>query len=195
MRNLREVTAEVFKRSEQRIVAAKRRKKTFLSLGSMAACVVLVLSVWLLIPKGDRSMDSVDESAKPENLESTVSFVDMTDDSDQQIKYYYVSLKIVPMTIADEAHTAVTEPEKINHIAETLQDFLARENDGFKGESNIADSAKFPQYKLIFTTFDNAENGYLLEGNLLTENVNGVTRSVTLTDTQLEELKALLGLM
>ena len=59
---------------------------------------------------------------------------------------------------------------------------------------HFADSAKFPQYKLIFTTFDNAENGYLLEGNLLTENVSGATRSVILTDTQLEELKTLLGL-
>ena len=195
MRNLREVTAEVFKRSEQRMVAAKRRKRIFVSIGSMAACVVLVLSIWTLNPKGDRSMDGVDESTLPENLESTASFVDMADDSDQQVRYYYTALKIEPMTIVDEAHTAVTEPEKINHIAETLQDFLARENDGFKGESGISDSVKFPRYKLIFTTFDNAENGYLLEGNLLTENVNGVTRSVTLTDTQLEELKALLGLM
>lgn len=194
MRKLEDVTAEVFKRSEQRMVAAKRYKKIILSIGSMAACVVLVLSIWLFHPNVDRSMDSVDESAKPENLESTASFEDMTDDIEQQIRYYYTALKIVPMTVADEAHTAVTEPEKINHIAETLQDFLARENDGLKGESDFADSAKLPQYKLIFTTFDNAENGYLLEGNLLTENVNGVTRSVTLTDTQLEELKELLGL-
>lgn len=194
MRNFQEVTAEVFKRSEQRIAAAKRRKKIFLSIGSMAACVVLVLSVWLLNPNVDRSMDSVDESARPENLESTASFEDMADDSDQQVRYYYTELKIVPMTVADEAHTAVTEPEKVNRIAETLQDFFARENDGFKGESDFADSAKFPQYRLIFTTFNNAENGYLLEGNLLTENVSGATRSVTLTDTQLEELKTLLGL-
>lgn len=194
MRNFQEVTAEVFRRSEQRIAAAKRRKKIFLSLGSMAACVVLVLSVWLLNPNVDRSMDCVDESARPENLESTASFEDMADDSDQQVRYYYTALKIVPMTVADEAHTAVTEPEKVNRIAETLQDFFARENDGFKGESDFADSVKFPRYKLIFTTFDNAENGYLLEGNLLTENVSGATRSVTLTDTQLEELKTLLGL-
>lgn len=194
MRNLEDVTAEVFKRSEQRMVAAKRRKKIFLSIGSMAACVVLVLSIWLFHPNVDRSMDSVDESAKPENLESTASSEDMTDDVEQQIRYYYTALKIVPMTVADEAHTAVTEPEKVNRIAETLQDFFARENDGFKGESGISDSVKFPRYKLIFTTFDNAENGYLLEGNLLTENVSGETRSVTLTDTQLEELKALLGL-
>lgn len=194
MRNLEDVTAEVFKRSEQRMVAAKRRKKIFLSIGSMAACVMLVLSIWLFDPNVDRSMDSVDESARPENLESTASFEDMADDSDQQVRYYYTALKIVPMTVADEAHTAVTEPEKVNRIAETLQDFFARENDGLKGESNFSDSAKFPQYKLIFTTFDNAENGYLLEGNLLTENVSGVTRSVTLTDTQLEELKTLLGL-
>lgn len=194
MRDFQEVTAEVFKRSEQRLVAVKRRKRIFISFGSMAACVALVLSFWAFSPKGDRSMDSVDESARPENLESTASFVDMTDDSDQQVRYYYTALKIVPMTVADEAHTAVTEPEKVNRIAETLQDFFARENDGFKAESNIADSAKFPQYKLIFTTFDNAENGYLLEGNLLTENVNGETRTVTLTDTQLEELKTLLGL-
>lgn len=194
MRNLEDVTAEVFKRSEQRIAAAKRRKKIFLSIGSMAACVALVLSIWLFNPNVDRSMDSADESAKPENLESTASFVDMTDDSEQQIRYYYTALEIVPMTVADEAHTAVTEPEKVNRIAETLQDFFARENDGFKGESDFADSVKFPRYKLIFTTFDNAENGYLLQGNLLTENVNGVTRSVTLTDTQLEELKMLLGL-
>ncbi len=195
MRNFQEVTAEVFKRSEQRMVAAKRRKKLFLNLGSMAACVALVLSIWLLNPKGDRSMDSVDESARPEGFENTASVEDMSDDSEQQVRYYYVALKIVPMTIADEAHTAVTEPEEVNRIAETLQDFFARENDGFKGESNIADSAKFSQYKLIFTTFDNAENEYLLEGNLLTENINGVTRSVILTDTQLEELKVLLGLM
>lgn len=188
------MTAEVFKRSEQRLVAARRRKKIIFSLGSMAACVVLVLSVWLLNPNVDRSMDSVDESARPENLESTASFEDMADDSDQQVRYYYTALKIVQMTVADEAHTAVTEPEKVNRIAETLQDFFASENDGFKGESGISDSVKFPRYKLIFTTFDNAENGYLLEGNLLTENVNGVTRSVALTDTQLEELKALLGL-
>lgn len=194
MRNFQDVTAEVFKRSEQRLVAARRRKKIIFSFGSMAVCVVLVLSVWLLNPKVDRSMDYVDESARPENLESTASFEDMADDSDQQVRYYYTELKIVPMTVADEAHTAVTEPEKVNRIAETLQDFFARENDGFKGESGISDSVKFPRYKLIFTTFDNAENGYLLEGNLLTENVNGVTRSVTLTDTQLEELKALLGL-
>ncbi|MBQ3549662.1 MAG: hypothetical protein IJA41_01670 [Clostridia bacterium] len=194
MRNFQEVTAEVFKRSEQRLVAAKRRKRMLLSFGSMAVCVVLVLSVWLFYPNVDRSMDSVDESAKPENLESTASFEDMADDSDQQVRYYYTELKIVPMTVADEAHTAVTEPEKVNRIAETLQDFFARENDGFKGESGISDSVKFPRYKLIFTTFDNAENGYLLEGNLLTENVSGATRSVTLTDTQLEELKALLGL-
>lgn len=194
MRNFQEVTAEVFKRSEQRMVAARRRKKIFLSLGSMAACVVLVLSVWLLDPNVDRSMDRVDESARPENLESTASFEDMADDSDQQVRYYYTALKIVPMTVADEAHTAVTEPEKVNRIAQTLQDFFARENDGFKGESGISDSVKFPRYKLIFTTFDNAENGYLLEGNLLTENVSGATRSVTLTDTQLEELKTLLGL-
>lgn len=194
MRNFQEVTAEVFRRSEQRIAAAKRRKKIFLSLGSMAACVVLVLSVWLLNPNVDRSMDRVDESVKLENLESNASFEDMADDSDQQVRYYYTALKIVPMTVADEAHTAVTEPEKVNRIAETLQDFFARENDGFKGESGISDSVKFPRYKLIFTTFDNAENGYLLEGNLLTENVSGATRSVTLTDTQLEELKALLGL-
>ena len=194
MRNFQEVTAEVFRRSEQRIAAAKRRKKIFLSIGSMAACVVLVLSIRAFSPKGDRSMDGIDESVKLENLESNASFEDMTDDSDQQVRYYYTELKIVPMTVADEAHTAVTEPEKVNRIAETLQDFFARENDGFKGESGISDSVKFPRYKLIFTTFDNAENGYLLEGNLLTENVNGVTRSVTLTDTQLEELKALLGL-
>ena len=194
MRILEDVTAEVFKRSEQRMVAAKRRKKIFLSIGSMAACVVLVLSIWLFNPNVDRSMDSVDESARPEGFENTASVEDMTDDVEQQIRYYYTALEIVPMTVADEASTDVTEHEKINHIAETLQDFLARENDGFKGESNIADSAKFPQYKLIFTTFDNAENGYLLEGNLLTENVNGVKRSVALTDTQLEELKMLLGL-
>lgn len=194
MRDFQEVTAEVFKRSEQRMVAAKRRRKIFLSIGSMAACVALVLSFWALSPKGDRSMDGVDESVKPENLESTASFEHMTDDVEQQIRYYYTALKIVPMTVADEAHTAVTEPEKVNRIAETLQDFFARENDGFKGESDIADSVKFPQYKLIFTTFDNAENGYLLQGNLLTENINGVTRSVTLTDTQLDELKTLLGL-
>ena len=194
MRNFQDVTAEVFKRSEQRLVAARRRKKIIFSFGSMAVCVVLVLSVWLLNPNVDRSMDRVDESVKLENLERNASFEDMADDSDQQVRYYYTALKIVPMTVADEAHTAVTEPEKVNRIAETLQDFFARENDGFKGESGISDSVKFPRYKLIFTTFDNAENGYLLEGNLLTENVNGVTRSVTLTDTQLEELKALLGL-
>lgn len=194
MRNFQEVTAEVFRRSEQRIAAAKRRKKIFLSLGSMAACVVLVLSIRAFSPKGDRSMDGIDESVKLENLESNASFEDMADDSDQQVRYYYTALKIVPMTVADEAHTAVTEPEKVNRIAETLQDFFARENDVFKGESDIADSVKFPRYKLIFTTFDNAENGYLLEGNLLTENVSGATRSVILTDTQLEELKALLGL-
>ena len=160
----------------------------------MAACVVLVLSIRAFSPKGDRSMDGIDESVKLENLESNASFEDMTDDSDQQVRYYYTALEIVPMTVADEAHTAVTKPEKVNRIAETLQDFFARENDGFKGESGISDSVKFPRYKLIFTTFDNAENGYLLEGNLLTENVSGATRSVTLTDTQLEELKALLGL-
>ena len=194
MRNFQEVTAEVFKRSEQRLVAARRRKKIIFSFGSMAVCVVLVLSVWLLNPNVDRSMDRVDESVKLENLESNASFEDMADDSDQQVRYYYTALEIVPMTVADEAHTAVTKPEKVNRIAETLQDFFARENDGFKGESGISDSVKFPRYKLIFTTFDNAENGYLLEGNLLTENVNGVTRSVTLTDTQLEELKTLLGL-
>lgn len=195
MRNLEDVTAEVFKRSEQRLVAARRRKKIFLSIGSMAACVVLVLSIWLFYPNVDRSMDSVDESARPEGFENTASVEDMTDDVEQQIGYYYTALKIVPMTVADETHTAVTEPEKVNRIAQTLQDFFARENDGFKGESDFSDSVKIPRYKLIFTTFDNAENGYLLEGNLLTENVNGVTRSVSLTDTQLEEFKALLGLM
>ena len=194
MRILEDVTAEVFKRSEQRMVAAKRRKKIFLSIGSMAACVVLVLSIWLFNPNVDRSMDSVDESARPEGFENTASVEDMTDDVEQQIRYYYTALEIVPMTVADEASTDVTEPEKVNRIAQTLQDFFARENDGFKGESNFSDSAKFPQYKLIFTTFDHAENEYLLEGNLLTENVNGVKRSVALTDTQLEELKMLLGL-
>ncbi len=196
MKSVQEVSAEVKRRSKQRIIAKKRRNRVMISVVSTAACVVLVLGALILHPwdfiSDDRAMDNAHiENIEGVEVQSTTEHTDKTDDNDQLVKYLYVSLEVKRSPFADESAEALSDLERIAYIADTLKDFFA--NDDIVSDLASSDGRqpiKATEYKIIFKTFDGEEVVYVLSGNTLSGGEFGL--SVTLTPTQLQELKAML---
>ncbi len=198
MKSFQEVSAEVKRRSKERIIAKKRRNRVIISVVSTAACVVLVLGALILHPWDFASDDRNADNIETEHIEgiSVQSNVEHTDDSaaeDQLVKYHYVSLEVKQSPFADESAEALSDLEKIAYIAGTLKDFFANDNT----VSDLASSdgrqpIKATEYEIILKTFDGEEVVYVLSGNTLLDGELG--SSVTLIPTQLQELKAMLGI-
>ena len=190
MKSFEQVTGEVFDRSYQRIMKAKRRNRIIISTVSAAACLVLCVGVLTLHPWDNVNMDNVE--GLPEH-----SIVDVTDDSsladstiegEQTVRYYYTALKVFSSEPVDGIEVAQKSLDEIETVALTLQDLL---NNNAQDNSDCSDNLK-RQYTITFDTFDSKEETFILKGNILGGTINGVYKTVLLTDVQTEELKAML---
>lgn len=195
MREIRECTAEVFRRSEKRIQARKRkRNRVLLCGGAMLICLtVLSVSLFPALRPMEKNFAVQENMGLPaENPETATAPAS------------YVRLEIQEN---GQYYALVEEGTEVSHIYRRVEALL----DPTAGQDEIALPESLPgatvedycsatqgapeealDYAMTFSTAEGSTLTYRLTGNRL---INASTeQSVVLSDNQLAELKEALGI-
>lgn len=183
MRKLDECKAEVFRRSEGRIEKRKKRKKMFLfCCGPLVLCVA-VLAVLMLPGK----MDYAPSDGKTEMAGSQTGGTTAVEIRGNHLLSVYSDL--------------ITDPARVQQICDTIRGYTAKGSvdetmtdatDGANGALPPPAAPPFLEGGYTVTFLGTGEI-YIIRGNQLTNKQTGQT--VELSDSQLSQLKKLLGLI
>ena len=187
MKEINAYTAEVFRRSEQRIRQRKRTRNRLFAL-CIPFCLIALVSSALLLPGKMRT--------KNESAESHLSGVD------QELASPYAAV----MILGDDAHSEkVTEQAAVAKAFAEIHSLFAAVDaadqnadvnfvaEDKNGEDARPDSiSKGNGYTIIFTTEAGTETVYTLSGNMLLNNETNET--IFLSDAQLARLMTALGI-
>ncbi len=189
MRSFEERKAEIFKRSEIRIVKRKKGQKI------LTLCIPLVLCVSLLsvifIPKislfGDKSSD--------------FGYTNLSDVA-------YTSLEVTNNTTIKTNSKNYSNQTDIDNAYKVIVSFFSDNDclpsednkyknpeasaDDFSNNNYSQDSSKSATYTITFSSKNGSVLIYVLDGNTLTNNTT--KEKANLTDTQLSQLKKALNL-
>ncbi len=185
MREIDECKAEVFRRSEKRIKERKKKRNHILSLCIPLCLVVTVWSVMIMpamMPK--KAVKNVAE----------VVIEDCTTSNSYVCPYTEVMIRNADSS--NVGSQSVTDKVKVARIFETISALNESADGGLTADEDAADQNESTKnltgYIITFVTEDGSEKVYALDNNELF-NVDENTR-IILTDSQLEELSALLGI-
>lgn len=186
MRELNECTAEVFRRSENRIKQRKRKRNHILTL-CIPVCLVAVL--WSVMLSQEKTSVSMDDASK-ESME-------MVAESNGTSKVHsYVAVEVQNSRTSSE-DKKIEDSVQITEIYSLMQELY--ETDG--GETTedytiygheTSGTSTTDTYTIIFISEDGSKTSYRLYGGCLTNEETG--ESVSLNENQLVELQKVLGL-
>ena len=195
MRNFEERKAEIFRRSENRIIERKRKHRQLLAF-CIPFCVVCIFSA-AIIPS---LPFATDDSA----AESNIAIFDSADKSDEDLSagelHSYVTVAIDGI---NKQQYTVTAASSVDGIFELFDEIFSYYDisDFSETASNTADSSTLkdaPSEDKINNsiTVELNNNGskriLTLDGNSLSDTANNI--EIELSDEQLNELKTALGL-
>ena len=183
MRNLNECQAEIFRRSEERIKARRRKKRVLAACVPSVLCLTLISVFFLpgLLP--ERSADSV-EPALPESAAGCIP------DSIEKITVYGPDFSKTYLEFS-QVHTISSQLKTYSSANEMTEESLRGENFKENSYTGIADRTD-AEYTIFMTTEDGKSLNFLFSGNTLT---NLATKeSYALSQQQVTELYDLLGI-
>lgn len=190
MRDLNECQAEVFRRSETRIKERRKARNRILALCIPLCLIVTVWSVMILptmLPARESS-DNAAEGIVEENVGSIVcSYTEVEIQNVSKFPEHYEKLtdKIAVTKIFSSIHSLFVGVDGADHAGGGLPDA--------DGDDNQTGNTSNPTgYMITFSTEDGSQTVYNLNDNTLLNMMTNET--VILTDTQVAELKAALGI-
>lgn len=195
MREIRDCTAEVFRRSEIRIQARKQKRKRILVNGATMLICLTVLSAAFFpalrpLEKGDAVQENMGPTAgKAEMATAPASYVRLEIQENGQ--YYALveeSLEVsqiyhVVKSMFDTKDDLGTEVKPDSIISEKVEDFSSATQEA--PEEALG-------YTMTFSTAEGSTVTYTLTGNRLID--ASTEQSVALSENQLAELKEALGI-
>ena len=197
MRELKECTAEVFRRSEKRIKDRKRNRNRLLVLCLPLCLVVTALSVTLLpaLMAAERRHDNA--------VEMDVGYGD-GNDAETTLESLGISCAYTAVALQGAAHSEmVTDRAAIANLYDTIRSIFAHA-DG-EGQGDVGDVAeesadldqtesaeKREEYTILFSNKEGEQTVYHLVGNTLLH--EGTNETVRLSDAQVAELFTVFGI-
>ena len=197
MREINECTAEVFRRSENRIKERKRNRNRILAFCIPLCLIVTVWSIMILpaMMPASKSNNSAGESM------DIMGSVDGTDAA-------FVRVEIMSIGTATQSTILKEDADEVAQIYSTLQSSFVNSGGGNKESVNeeaeddeLTGNKDYSQsgttnlssgFRIIFTTENGAQTIYSLSGDKL---INETTRQETiLTEDQRSNLMNMLGL-
>ena len=197
MREINECTAEVFRLSEKRIKARKRKRKRILAVCIPFCLIITVLSV-IVIPQvvpAMRTKESADEIVANCKYNLDCSYIAVEIQGDGIFSEYYdrVTDKADANKLFGVIHSLFETVEASQGcIHEDKKSESTDENKygGDQGKTELA--SKLSGYTIIFTDKDGSKTMYnLIENILFNADTNEV---VILSDAQADELMTALGI-
>lgn len=193
MRELNECKAEVFRRSEKRIKERKRiRNRIFACCIPLCFCIALTVA---LLPPMIPTTDYYDGVAGCDACNKDEY------DAVNSIFCSYVEVEIQTVGESQEHYLKITDKPAVDKIFSAIYDLYNVDVNTAKYEveskdceyGHKSDSAGEPScYSITLTTADGSGTTYVLSGNELTD--TSTDQILILTDLQLAELKAVLGI-
>lgn len=190
MRSLDECKAEIFHRSEVKIKQRKQMRNRI-----VAVCLPLCLCVGAVAAWGvgqqKGALDTAENMAlAPESLYAQKDELMPAESENTSFGSKSENTPVFVRTVTVNGAEPVWEQG--DQISPAQQ--LARLQELCENGSNVPvkqDPAETEQHRIVFTMSDDSQMVYILAGNALTEESNG--KKVTLTQTELQELKLVLG--
>lgn len=208
LRDLKECQAEVFRRSEKRIAMAKRRRKQLLITGiPLMVCITVLVSV--ILPKVEPEMpqqpvDAEFSTALGDEGETKSIFSGAAGVPEGYASCSVACIQVTGMGI-NEAYTEETDILRIYDQLQSCALYMPEANAGDSqalhsqtvkdvGEDTQSDQIKYSTdgYAITLMMEDGSQEVYWLSENILTDQTWG--ESFSLTQSQLEALKELLGI-
>ena len=197
MRDLNECQAEVFRRSEKRIKERKARRNHILM-----ACIPLVLCLTIfgafLLPR-----------VTPDGASDPADTRPVTDEISNPMQSPSLTCPIASITVSGNGFSrSYSEAEDFLLISELLHSYATRalESSGITNEavpgddrkenmdmSGIISDTANAHYTITMVTYEGVKTEYQLIGNTL-KNLTA-NQSYTLSQTQVDELQKLLGIL
>lgn len=205
MRNLDECRAEVFRRSEKRILQRKRRRKQLLAVCIPLALVSTLLAARYLPPAEPEQPEKGEVSVALRGEEETKPTYELPTGLPQASVTCAVEQILVTGADTEQSYTAVVQ---ITQICDQLKEYAmpAPESNGAIPQTTMVGAAGLQEdkmkdytnysspggYTITLVYADGSKEVFWLADNVLTDQTRG--ESFTLTKKQLEELEALLGI-
>lgn len=219
MKEIREYTAEVFRRSEKRIKDRKRNRRRMLLLCIPFFLVMTAVSAMILpalIPARsahDNAAELVLGSESKGNANGTVVNADANDNASEgmtgedagSLAYTVVEIRDVGLSL--DHSEKVTDQAVVMSLFGTIQALFAdiegagqsvsesaAENEDVAQDPTETDSAgKWKNNTIIFTAEEGLQTVYRLRGNILSS--DSTNEKAVLSDAQVAELLAVFGIL
>lgn len=194
MRELKECTAEVFRRSEQRIRERRRKRNRVLAL---CVPVILIAAVWsamslpAVMPEGGTmGQDRFGESAgsAPESVACPYSAVEIQAGGIIPEHYGEVTDRLAVAEMFSSVNSLFADD--VGNGQNVIENFPSEEENPNFDLSDLTGSRK--DCTITFTAEDGSQAVYTLSGNTLVD-VNE-NKTISLSGSQMAELMAVLGL-
>lgn len=208
MRELNECQAEVFRRSEKKIAQRHRRRKQLLITGiPLMVCITVFVSVILLKEEPEMPQQPVDaefSTALRDKGENKSIYSGAAGVPEGYASCSVACIQVTGMGI-NEAYTEETDILRIYDQLQSCALYMPEANAGDSealglktftdvGEDTQSDQIKYSTdgYAIALMMQDGSQEVYWLSENILTDQTRG--ESFSLTQSQLEALKELLGI-
>ena len=200
MREINECTAEVFRRSENRIKERKRNRNRILALCIPLCLILTVWSVTILPAMLPAKMDNA--------AEEDIEFNGSINDSDgAEAKHIYVSVDVKSNGDTVAFHSIITNAAGVTNVYENIfhafednhsdNDMIEMPNQDGSISDELKDYDSATKERQSYTITMNAADGssriYILDNNTLKD--VSLDSTIILTDEQLGNLKQALGLI
>lgn len=179
MKELNEYKAEVFCRSEERIQKRIRTRNRVIAMCIPLCFAIVLCSVFVM----QTPLYKNKENAKHGNVVG-----DSTSSTDNFGDFLHIEVVRQNGDTSSEYNGKITNTDRIETAYNTIKEFFKKSAIG-SGNDEFKD---FTTFVITFTAKDGSKSIYTLKGNVFLN--NNTEEKINLTQEQLDEIKAILGL-